>query len=202
MYRLLLLITIITCSCFVSEGQHSSFIAAKMQNDTIVVDTLEPVYVVRNKGIFERYRQWRYNRNVRNFIKVYPYAKRAGVILSDINKEYLAIKTEKERKKFIKVAEKKLFAEFEQDLKNMTISQGRMLIKLVDRETGNTTYEIVKEFKGGFSAFFWQSLAVLFGSSLKYEYDKDGKDANIERLVDLYEKGLLHDTKKRLSNKQ
>lgn len=163
----------------------------KIVNDTIYVDTLDPVEIYPKRGMFRFYKRWRYSRKIRNLKKVYPYAKKAGILLKEINAEYLKLETEREKKRFIKKAEKRLFAQFEGELRNMTISQGRMLIKLIFRETGNTTYEILKEFKGGFSAFFWHSVARLFGSSLKYKYDKDGDDADLERLVILYEQGKL-----------
>lgn len=192
MIRLLLISSFLLITFSQTRAQNSFVEAKVIERDTIIIaDTLEIIFVVHHTGIFRKYKEWRYNRTVRNFKKVYPYAKKASVILTQINKDYLLLKTDREKKKFIKAAEKKLFKEFEGDLRNMTISQGRMLIKLIDRETGNTTFEIVKEFKGGFSAFFWQSIAVVFGSSLKYEYDKDGKDEEIERLVRLYELGLL-----------
>ncbi|WP_418165095.1 DUF4294 domain-containing protein, partial [Alistipes ihumii] len=76
-------------------------------------------------------------------------------------------------------------------LKKMTLSQGKLLIKLIDRETDQTSYELVKELRGGFRAFFWQSIARLFGANLKDTYDKEGEDMMVEELIRLYEAGLL-----------
>ena len=73
----------------------------------------------------------------------------------------------------------------------MTFSQGKLLIKLIDRETEHTSYDLVKELRGGFRAFFWQSVARLFGANLKDTYDKDGEDQIVEELIQLYEAGLL-----------
>lgn len=91
----------------------------------------------------------------------------------------------------MKNAEKQLQNEFSDDLKNLTITQGRILIKLIDRETGKTTYNIVKEMRGSFSAFMWQSLASLFNSSLKYDYDPKGEDKAIEQAIKLIENGYF-----------
>ncbi len=71
----------------------------------------------------------------------------------------------------------------------MTINQGRLLIKLIDRETGKTTYSVVKDMRGSFSAFMWQSVAVMFNSSLKTEYDPQGSDKNVEEAIKLIEAG-------------
>ena len=89
-------------------------------------------------------------------IKVYPIARLAAKKLKEYNSVYTTFKDERERKAYIKKIEKDLFAEFETEIRSMSIAQGRILIKLIDRETGQSSYEIIKEFKGGFTAFFWQ----------------------------------------------
>ncbi len=101
------------------------------------------------------------------------------------------LKTEKEKKAYIDQVEKDLFSEFEDDLRGLTITQGRILIKLVDRETGDTSYNLIRELKGSFPAFFWQSIARIFGSNLKAEYDPMGEDAQIEEIVRLIEMGYI-----------
>ncbi|HMC98331.1 MAG TPA: DUF4294 domain-containing protein, partial [Flavobacteriales bacterium] len=92
---------------------------------------------------------------------------------------------------YVKLAEAELRAEFEGELKDLTVSQGRVLIKLVDRETGHTSYELVKELRGNFQAFIWQGLARLFGNDLKDEYDPFGDEAMIEAIVQRIERGEL-----------
>jgi pyruvate dehydrogenase complex dehydrogenase (E1) component len=76
-------------------------------------------------------------------------------------------------------------------LRKLTFSQGRLLIKLIDRETGDTSYKLIKELKGGFSAFMWQSVARIFGSNLKSEYEMEGDDAMIERIIIMIDNGML-----------
>jgi hypothetical protein len=123
--------------------------------------------------------------------KVYPMAKVAAIKLAEYNRVYSTFKTERERKKYVKGVEKELFSEFEVELRQMRVSEGRILIKLLDRETGNSSFEIIKEFKGGFSAFFWQSVARLFGHDLKAQYDPVMEDRLIEYIIMQIDLGLI-----------
>ena len=90
---------------------------------------------------------------------------------------------ERVKKALVNKTEKEIKARFEGELKNLTINQGRILIKLIDRQTGNTSYVVLEELKGNLSAFFWQSLARLFGHNLKAHYDPNGEDAEIEKII-------------------
>ena len=123
--------------------------------------------------------------------KVYPIAKLAAKKVGEYNKIYLSFKSERERKDYVKNIEKELFAEYEPEIRSMTISQGRILIKLIDRETGKSSFEIIKEFKGGFSAFIWQSVARIFGHNLKSEYDAANEDRMIEYIIWQIDQGLI-----------
>jgi len=159
-------------------------------------DTIPHVLLAEVKVVPEwKYKNKRekrvYNRLVRNIKVALPYARLAANKLHEIDAELARIEGEEQRKKYLKTAEKKLFNDFEQPLRKLTFSQGRMLIKLIDRETGNTSYSLIKEFKGGFSAFFWQSVARLFGSNLKAEYDAEREDRMIEHIVILIDNGML-----------
>jgi len=101
------------------------------------------------------------------------------------------MKTEREKREYIAKVEKELINQYEKELTKLTISQGKMLIKLIDRETGLTSYELVKELKGGFSATFWQGIARIFGSNLKLKFDPQGEDKILNELIFLYEQGLI-----------
>ncbi len=118
-----------------------------------------------------------------NVKKVYPYAIIASARLKEYENELEKIPNELLRKAYMKEAEKKLEKEFGAQLKNLTITQGRILIKLIDRETGHTSYELVKQLRGSFSAFMWQSLASLFGSTLKSEYD--AKNSSEDKMIEI-----------------
>ena len=132
-----------------------------------------------------------YWRTVRDVKKTLPYAKTAGKVMRETDQHLKTIPTDKGRKAFLKEKEKELFAEFETDLRNMTMSQGRMLLLLIDRECNKTSFEIIKMYRGSFSAVFWQGVAKIFGSNLKSEYDGSDKDKIIERVIALVELGEL-----------
>lgn len=159
-------------------------------------DTLPHIYVkeivIFPEREFKTKREMRrYRRLVRNVKVTLPYAKLANNKLNEIENHLLTLDDEKSKRKYINKMDRVLREEYEEELKKLTISQGRILIKLIDRETGNTSYYLVKELKGSFSAFLWQSLAKLFGEDLKDEYDKEGEDKLIEEIIVLIENGQL-----------
>lgn len=141
-------------------------------------------YPYKNK---RQYEAW--NRTKYNVKKVYPYAILAAAKLKEYNRILEKMPNEATRKAYTKTVEKELKAEFEEPLKNLTMTQGRILLKLIDRETGNTSYELVKDLRGGFQAFMWQSVARIFGSNMKSEYDPNGEDIMVERAIKLVESG-------------
>ena len=155
--------------------------------DTIYLDEIEPVYKVAvRKG-----REWRrYYRLVHNFAKAYPYALLAEEKLSEADSTITAGDLRRgKRNRYINILQKELFETFEQPLRNLTISQGKLLLRLIDRQTGITPYEIIHEYKGKAAAGFWQGVARLFGSDMKLPYDPEGADRQTEELVILYHKG-------------
>ncbi len=159
------------------------------QGETIPFVTLTPV-VCYTKRIFKNRREAvKWDRLKYNVKKVYPYAILAAAKLKEYDRILATIPNENDRKQYMKRAEKQLKDQFSEELKNLTITQGRILLKLVDRETGKTTYTLVKEMRGSFSAFMWQSLALLFSSNLKDEYDPKGEDVAIEQAIVLIENG-------------
>ncbi len=141
-------------------------------------------YPYKNK---KQYESW--NRTKYNVKKVYPYAILAAAKLKEYNRILEKMPNEKTRNAYMKTVEKELKAEFEEPLKDLSMTQGRILLKLIDRETGNTSYELVKDLRGGFQAFMWQSVARIFGSNMKSEYDPNGEDIMIERAIKLVEAG-------------
>lgn len=124
-----------------------------------------------------------------NVIKVYPYAKLAGDKLKYYEKALQDVDSERKKRKMMKNVERDLKEAYGEELKKLTRTQGRILLKLIDRETGDSSYELVKEMRGGFSAFMWQSLAKLFGSDLKVRYQPEGEDKTIEYIVQQIESG-------------
>lgn len=132
-----------------------------------------------------------YWKTVRDVKKVLPYARLVSRTVYDANKQLDQIKDDKERKAFLKQTEKELFKRYEKELKAMSINQGKLLVRLVDRECHQTSYSIIRTYKGAFSAWMWQTVAKLFGSDLKAEYDVQNKDKIIERVITLVEAGQL-----------
>lgn len=151
--------------------------------DTIEAKTLQdfPIFGRYNETQMSDLAKW--NR-LRNAIYVtFPYAKRAGRVMNDVNAHLVSISGKEERKKYIKTREKELKKEFSDPLTNLSVYQGKVLMKLINRETGNNCYEIIKEYKGGFTARFYQTVAFFFSTSLKQPYDKQGEDAQMEKIV-------------------
>jgi hypothetical protein len=128
-------------------------------------------------------KQAQYNRLRYNVYKTYPYAVIAAGVLKDVNEKLAMMPEEKARKAYMKSIEKELKAKFKGDLENMTISQGQVLVKLINRQTGRNCYSIIKEVKGGFNAVVYQSVALLFSNNLKKAYDPEGDDRDIELVV-------------------
>jgi hypothetical protein len=126
-----------------------------------------------------------------NVKKVYPYAIIAREQLSRVNRELESIESDRGRRSYLNEVENKMFADYKEDLMNMTVTQGKILIKLIDRETQNTSFVLIREYRGRISAAFWQGIARLFGSNLKAEYDRFGEDAEIEMIVQDIEAGRL-----------
>lgn len=126
----------------------------------------------------------RYWRTVRNIRVVYPYAEAANETIEKLNLQLEDVQIKRERRKLIRKEYKGLMKEYKKPLMKLKISQGKLLMKLIDRETGNSSYYHLKELKGSFTAVFWQSIAVMFGSSLKAEYDPLGDDWMVEEILE------------------
>ncbi len=128
---------------------------------------------------------------VRDFRAVYPLAEVARQTMAGFEEKLLALPTRRAQRQFSKRTEKELVAQYTPTMKRMTVSQGRILVRLIDRETDQTSYDIVREFRGGFVAGFWQGIARIFGHNLKDEYDPAERDRMIEQCILLYNAGLL-----------
>lgn len=151
--------------------------------DTIPEGWLEPVEV--SAKMSEKMRKaWAEWTRLRNAVYVtYPYAKSAGKIMNEINAQLVNVTDSKKRKQIIKSREKDLKREFSDKIKNLSVYQGKVLMKLIYRETGSHCYEIIKEYKGGFTATMYQTVAVVFGSNLKQTYDANGNEKAMEIIV-------------------
>lgn len=170
------------------EGYHRAYVEG---NDTIAVFNLRDVYVFPKVKFRNKREEAKYWKLVRDVKKTLPYAKMVYETLIETYEYIETLPTEKEQQEHLKRMEKELFAQYKPELKKMTLSQGKLLIKLIDRECNQSSYHLVKAFLGSFRAGFWNLFAGMFGASLKTEYDPKGKDALTERIVVLVESGAL-----------
>ena len=159
-------------------------------NDTIYIDQ------IRASKIYSRLpkmkgREWRqYYRLVHNFSKAYPYALVAKKLVIEADSVIAAENLKGiKREKYINKVQKELFSVFESQMRSLTVSQGALIMKLIDREVGKSSYNIIKGYKSGITAGFWQGIAKMFGSDLKKPYDPEGEDAATEELVQIWEAG-------------
>jgi hypothetical protein len=154
-----------------------------VDGDTIPGGRMYDVYV--QTRMTEKWRKyWAEWTRLRNAVYVtYPYAKAAGKVMNEVNAKLVGVTDKKVRKSIIKEREKELKRDFADKLTNLSVYQGKVLMKLIYRETGNNCYNIIQEYKGGFNAGFWQTIAVLVGSNLKQNYDPMDKDRDIELIV-------------------
>ncbi len=165
------------------QAQESYLLPARIINgDTIPIITL-PEFKVEAKMSVKMRRWYKKNQRLIHNIKVtMPYAKLAAAKLKVIDRQMAKISDEKYRKQYYKQQEQLIIKEFEKDIRKLTFSQGRILIKLIDRETGRTSYTIIQEYRSGLTAAFWQSLAKIFGYNLKTAYDPK-EEVEIETII-------------------
>ena len=173
--------------------QGRSFLLQKVDRNGETLPEVEIKEVtVYAHPVFPRKSDFRkYERLVANLKRVYPYALIVRNRLAKVNSDLKNIKTEKERKEYMRKEEKNVFAQYEGDMREMTMTQGRLLIKLIDRETQNTSYILIKDYRGKLAAAFWQGVARIFGTNLKEEYDPFGDDALIESIIQEIDAGRL-----------
>jgi hypothetical protein len=166
-------------------------IAIINNGDTLYTSELETAVIspVKRKAATRDLRQYR--RLIYNVKKVYPYAKLAGNKFAEVSAHLQTLEKNKDQREYIKQIEDELLKDYEEELKNLTITQGRILIKLIDRETSKTSYEVVRELRGSFQAAFWQAIARIFGSNLKTEFDPEGEDKMLDEIMTMIEKGEL-----------
>ena len=161
------------------------------KGDTVFMETLDPVWIFP-KGKRMRDGDWRkYYKLVYNFNKVYPYALVGRKMMAQVDSTIATDATKRsERTRYINDVEKELFRLFEQDIRHMTVTQGLVLMRLIDRECGMSAFTIIKTYENGLAANFWQLVAKLFSQNLKTRYDPTkGEDAKIEELCKIWDSG-------------
>ncbi len=200
-YLLIIFLCLVSLECYSQKEQPTDSLGKGYVVESIVIGpdtlpliTLPSAIVTSDRRARSKRYQRKWTKLHANVVKTYPYARVASDLIEAYNQELLLLETEAEREAYMDKCEEDLKAEFEGDLRKMTMSQGRVLIKLIDRETGKTSYELIRELKSGFTAFMWQGVAKLFGSDLKSSYDpaNSEQDAMIEEIVQRIEAGEIH----------
>ena len=172
-------------ACQTQYGTNDTMVheAIVYNGDTIELKTLSNLYFYSKMTAAQREAAAKYNR-LRNAVYVtYPFARRAGIVMNEMNARLASISNKSERKKYIQSKESVLRKEFTEPLTNLSVYQGKVLMKLINRETGNNCYEIIKEYKGGLTARLYQTVAFFFNSNLKQPYHAENEDAVVEKLV-------------------
>ena len=192
--RILIAITLLAASPVYGQGVDTTGVVVPgyvLDGDTILLVQLQGATITSSPVDLTFRKTRRYTRIEKKVRKIYPYAKAAAEIMAQYDKQLATITDEKERKAFVQEAESEMTRQFESDLRQMTVSEGILLIKLIDRQTGDTSYALIKELKGKFSAFMWQSVARIFGHNLKNEFDAEGDDRIIDDIVMRIESGEI-----------
>lgn len=194
MIKRMLMITVIfllliNVNAFSQVAEGFTISAIVVDGDTILMQHL-PQIIIKDRRTFKSKRHAvRYNRLVKNVKKVYPYSRLAASLLRKYEDTLSTIESKSQRKKLMKQAEKELWDTYGEELQAMTMTQGLILIKLIDRQTGKTSYELVSELRSGLTAFIFQGIARLFRLNLKDQYNEGGDDQHIEDIVLLIEHG-------------
>lgn len=160
-------------------------------NDTMYNFILPEVIVFSPLKFKNRKERLEYTKLVRDVKKTLPYAKAVSASITESYEMMMTLKTEKERQKFLEDVQSFMMETYKPKMKKMTRNQGKILVKLIDRETNSSSYDIVKSLLGGFKAGLYNTFAQLFGNNLKTRYDPDGRDRMIERIVIEIEQGNL-----------
>lgn len=158
-------------------------------NDTIIQRIVPEIWVYPERKFANKRQQQNYSKYVAKVKKVYPLAVEARVLLAKYEPYYYAMDNKRDRKKLMKNLEKELLDKHKEELKKWSISDGKILLKLINRETNRSAYSIIENFRGEFSAVFWQGIARLFKNNLKDGYDPQGDDRMLEEVVRKIESG-------------
>lgn len=159
--------------------------------ETLPTIDLGPVSLYRDIKYATPKERREYSRLVRDVKKTLPYAKMINETMMETYEYLLTLPDDRAREKHLKRMEKELYEQYKPEMKKLTLRQGKLLLKLITRETSSTSYQLIDSFLGSFAAGFWNFLAGFFGASLKSDYDPTGEDAMIERVCIEVEYGLV-----------
>lgn len=195
MKRFLIIVLVISLKGFSVQAQKpekQNFMPGILiGNDTLPHQDL-PSIDVFPKRTFKNYRdEQNYWRLVMRVKKVWPYAKEAALLMQKYEKDVPPNARSRDKRIYVKKAEDELMRKYGPTLKKFSINDGKVLIKLIDRETHRASYDIIHDLKGGVPAVFWQGVARIFGNNLKSKYDPLGEDRQIEQIIRAIEMGII-----------
>jgi len=193
MYKTIIFIFLIFITLPLSAQQQEGVVSygTVLDGDTVPKFFLDPVYILEYRKFPSKKAKRRYTRLVRYVKNVYPYAKLAGEKLRAYDVILRETKTKRERHKIMKRVEEEIRDEHEGKLRNLYIGEGKILVKLIDRECNQSSYTLLKELRGSVSATLWQGFGRLFGYNLKVRYDPYGDDRQIEKIVQMIDRGII-----------
>ena len=197
-FRVLVVVVVFAVGSFSVYGQSNSAEPALsvvqaiiVGNDTIPFFVLPTYYCYPPLKFKNKKEEQFYWRTVRDVKVVLPYVRHIRKVMDKTNEALMSMPDKASRDAYMKNFEKRIYKENETKFKDLTLNQGKLIIRLLDRETNNTSYELIKAYRGSFSAGFWQVFAVVLGADLKTKYGTKEEDAVIERVIVLVEAGQL-----------
>ena len=167
------------------------FGAEYMKEDSVPMIIFNPICIYADRIFKNKKDAQNYYWLVRNVKRVYPLARVCRIKIDEYNAKMALMTSSSDKKKLLKQAEKQLKEQFTPEIKDLTYTQGKILLKLIYRQTNNTSYDLIKDYRGTFQAVFWQFFAKVFGNDLKMKYDPYGEDKTIEDIVQLIEHGVI-----------
>ncbi len=186
----ILVLVLVTQALTAQKRDTSKLVMGIIQgNDTIITVRIKEIWVFPERKFSSKREQKYYSRYVAKVKKVYPLAVEARVLIKKYEPQYYALHSQRERRKLMKKLEEELLDQHKEELKKWSISDGKILLKLIDRETERTAYSLIKDFRGDVSAVFWQGIARLFKNNLKDEYSPADEDKYLEEIVRKIESG-------------
>jgi hypothetical protein len=165
--------------------------AEVIAGDTVPLVRIREIIIYPHPVFRNKRERQRYEKLVRDVKRTLPYAKLVYLTLIETYEYMETLPDDKARQAHLKRMEKELFAQYKPELKRLSLSQGKLLIRLIDRECNQTSYNLLRAYLGSFRAGFWNLFAGMFGASLKSDYNPQGKDALLEQVVVLVESGAL-----------
>ena len=187
----IILLLAVSMQMFAAEAYLDSCALSIKDGDTLYLAWLHQIWVYPPLKFKNKRQEKFYWKTVRDVKKCLPYARMISKDMAYADAEMAKLPDKKSQRKWWKSYEKYLYKKYEKDFRGMYASQGMMLMKLMDRETDRTSYELIKQYKGKAAANWWQFIAKLFKNDLKEEYDAEDKDRIIERVINLVEAGQL-----------